>query len=77
MKFEYSLHWNKKRKIRKEISDDLIDYAIQHSSILSDKNWTDALNAICRVPPMGRILKVVYKRVGKEKIKIITAFWLD
>ena len=77
MKFEHSLHWNKKKLIRKEITDDLIEYAILHSNVLKDKNWPDALNAICRVPPMGRILKVVYKIIGKDKIKIITAFWID
>ena len=77
MKFVYSLHWRRKRQVRKEITDDLIEYAIQHSNALRDKNRNDALNSICRVPPMGRILKVVYKRLGKDKIKIITAFWLD
>ena len=77
MKFAYSLHWRRKREIRKEITDDLIEYAIQHSNVLRDKNWSEALNAICRVHPMGRMLKVVYKRIGKDKIKIITAFWLD
>jgi len=77
MKFKYSLHWKQKRDVRKEITDDLIEYAIQHSNALRDKNWPDALNAICRVPPMGRILKVVYRRIGKDTIKIITAFWLD
>ena len=77
MKFDYSLHWNKKRKIRKEITDDLIEYAIEHSNALRDKNWPDALNAICRIPPMGRILKVVYKKTGKTTIKIITAFLID
>ena len=77
MKFEYSLHWKQKKKIRKEITEDLVEYAIQHSNALKDKNWPDALNAISRVPPMGRILKVVYKKTGGQKIKIITAFWLD
>ena len=77
MKFVYSLHWKRKIGIRKEITDDLIEYAIQHSNVLRDKNWPDALNAICRVPPMGRILKVAYKRIGKNEIKITTAFWLD
>ncbi len=77
MKFEYSLHWKRKRETRKEITDDLIEYAIQQSTVLKDKNWPDALNAICRVPPMGRILKVVYKRIGKGNIRIITAFWID
>ena len=51
--------------------------AIQNSNILKDKNWPDALNAISRIPPMGRMLKVVYKRTGKDTIKIITSFWLD
>ena len=77
MKFEYSLHWKQKRKVRKEITDDLIEYTIQHSNVLRDKNWPDTLNAISRVHPMGRILKVVYKKIGKDEIKIITAFWLD
>ena len=77
MRFEYSLHWKQKREVRREITDDLLEYAIQHSNTLKDKRWPDALNAICRVPPMGRILKVVYKKLGKSEIKIITAFWLD
>ena len=77
MKFVYSLHWRQKSKIRKEVTDDLIEYAIQHSNALKDKYWPDVVNAICRVPPMGRILKVVYRRIGKDTIKIITAFWLD
>ena len=77
MKFVYSLHWKHKKEIRKEITDDLIEYAIQNSNILKDKNWPDALNAISRIPPMGRMLKVVYKRTGKDTIKIITSFWLD
>ncbi|GEM_PF-1311053 len=77
MKFEYSRHWKRKREYRRDISDDLIEYAIQNSDELKDKRWQDASNAICRVPPVGRILKVVYKRVGNHKTRIITAFWLD
>ena len=77
MKLIHSSHWAYKRKYRKEISDDLIEYAIQNSDELKDKHWPDASNAICRVPPMGRILKVVYKRIGQGNLKIITAFWLD
>ena len=67
MKFEYSLHWKRKREIRKEITDDLIEYALQLSNVLRDKTWPDALNAICRVPPMGRILKVVYRELEKTQ----------
>ncbi len=77
MKLIPSKHWERKKKTRKDITDDSIEYAIQNSKVLRDKHWPDASNAICRVPPMGRILKVVYKRVGKDKVKIITAFWLD
>lgn len=76
MELTDSIHWKLKRKRRKEITNDLIEYAIKNSNELRDKYWEDALNAISRIPPGGRILKVVYKRKG-DKIKIITAYWLD
>lgn len=76
MQIEHSDYWKRKRLYRKDIRDDLIGYVIQNSSILKDRNWEDVLNAISRVPPSGRLLKVVYKRKG-DKIIIITAFWLD
>lgn len=76
MVLTYSEHWSKKRKYRKDITDDMIEYAIQNSNELKDNYWEDALNAICRIPPSGRILKVVYRK-EKSKNKIITAFWLD
>ena len=71
-----SEHWKKKKKYRKDITNDLIEYAIRNSNELKDKYWDDALNAICRIPPSGRILKVVYKKENNQ-LKIITAFWLD
>ena len=77
MELEYSEHWKRKRKYRKDITDAFIEYAINHSSELRDRHWENALNAICRVPPSGRILKVVYRKLAKDKTKIITAFWLD
>lgn len=77
MKLIYSYHWKLKKRYRPDISDDLIEYALQNSDEMRDKHWQDASNVICRVPPMGRILKVVYKRIGKTQIKVITAFWLD
>ena len=76
MELEESEHWKRKKKYRKDITEDMIEYAIKNSNELKDKHWEDALNAIARIPPSGRILKVVYKKV-KNKIKIITAFWLD
>ena len=76
MLFEYSKHWMLKRKYRPDITDDVIEYCIQNSEILKDRRWPDAFNAISRVPPSGRILKVVYKTKGKS-IKILTSYWLD
>lgn len=77
MQLEYSEHWKRKRKYRADIEDTFIEYAISNSNALRDKYWENALNAICRVPPSGRILKVVYTRLAKDKVRIITAFWLD
>lgn len=76
MRFEYSNHWLRKQKYRQDITDDMMEYGIQNSNQLKDKYWEDAWNAIARIPPSGRLLKVVYKKEGKV-IKIITAFWLD
>ena len=76
MQFEYSQHWKLKKRFRPDVTDDVIEYGIEHSDKLKDKNWPDVLNAISRVPPSGRILKVVYKSKGKT-IKILTAYWLD
>ena len=76
MRFMYSRHWKLKQEYRLAISEDLLEYAIIHSSVLKDRRWEDALNAICRIPANGRLLKVVYKRNGNI-YKIITAYWLD
>lgn len=51
MKFEYSFHWQKQKRHRKEITDDLIEYCILNSERLSDKDWRDACNSIARIPP--------------------------
>jgi len=77
MQFEYSRHWIIKKGYRVDITDDILGYAITNSEELKDKRWKDASNAICRIPYSGRIIKVVYKRGGKNKYKIITAYWLD
>jgi len=77
MNIIYSKHWlNKQGRKKKDITNDKIEYAINNSRELKDKYWEDALNAIARIPPSGRILKVVYKRAD-QKIFIITAYWLD
>jgi len=76
MQFEYSKHWLKKRKYRNDITEEMFEYCIQNSNKLKDKYWEDAWNAITRIPPSGRLLKVIYKSKGKT-IKILTAYWLD
>ncbi len=77
MKIEYSFHWEKQKKYRPEITDDLIEICINNSEKLKDKNWKNAFNAITRILPSGRVLKVVYREKGKGIKRIITAYWLD
>lgn len=55
--------------------DYMIEYCIINSTKIKDRNWDDAYNAISRIPPSGRLLKVIYKIKGKN-IKVITAYWL-
>ena len=76
MSFKYSYHWKKKRKYRKEITDDLIEYCIFKSDKIKDKYWEDAFNAIAKIQSSGRTLKVVYK-IKDKNIKILTAYWID
>ena len=77
MEIDYSKHWLRKHaKKKKDITNDIIEYAIKNSREMKDRNWEDAYNAISRIPPSGRILKVVYKK-SKGKIFIVTAYWLD
>lgn len=77
MEIEYSKHWLRKHsRKRKDITNDMIEYTIKNSNEFRDKYWEDAFNAISKVPPSGRKLKVVYKK-SKAKIFIITAYWLE
>lgn len=72
----YSRHWLRKHiKKRKDITNDVIEYALANSKELRDKDWEDALNAISRIPPAGRMLKVVYKK-SKGKVFITSRFVL-
>lgn len=43
---------------------------------MKDRNWEDTYNAITEIPPSGRMLKVVYKKI-QHKVFIVTAYWLD
>jgi len=76
MIFEYSFHWRKQKKYRPEITDDLIELCIINSEKLKDRIWKDAYNAVAKIPPSGRTLKVVYRNKGKNIKRIITAYWL-
>ena len=60
MEIVYSKHWIEKHpKKKKDITGDLIEFAINNPIIIKDRLWDDAFNAICRILPSGRILKVV------------------
>jgi hypothetical protein len=77
MEVEYSKHWLRKHlRKRKDITNDMIEFVLKNSKKLNDKHWKDALNSISQIPSSGRKLKVVYRK-SKEKIFIVTAFWLD
>ncbi len=76
MQIVYTTHWLEKRKRRrKDISGWIIKYCIMKSPKIKDRRWKYVYNAICRIPPPNKLLKVVYKEKGKD-IKIITAYWL-
>ncbi|MFQ5621025.1 MAG: hypothetical protein ACE5FT_04235 [Candidatus Nanoarchaeia archaeon] len=77
MRVIYSDHWIRKRAYRPDIHDEMIRYALQQSKQIKDKVRAGVLNAVCRIPPSGRMLKVAYRYAGKDTIKIITAFWMD
>lgn len=80
MKIEYTFHWRNQKRFRPEITDDIIELCILNSEKFKDRKWENAFNAISRIPPSGRILKVVYRERydGESKtIKIITSYWLD
>jgi len=67
MRIEYSNHWLEKHsKKKKNITNHAIEYVIHNSQVLKDKYWEDTLNAISRISPSGRVLKVVYKKHKKK-----------
>lgn len=76
MRFVYSDHWTKKKRRRKEITDDVLEYAMTHSPIIRDRRHAGVWNAIARIPPSGRKVKVAYRRTA-QGWKIITAYWMD
>jgi hypothetical protein len=77
MQIKSSAYWSKKRWKRPDISDDMIEYCILNSNKLKDRTWENVWNAMARIPPSGRLLKVVYHEKGKDIKIIVTAYWLD
>lgn len=77
MQIVSSEYWARKRHKRPDISDDMIEYCIMNSNKLNDRTWESVWNAIARIPPSGRLLKVVYREKGKDIKIIVTAYWLD
>ena len=74
MEIEYSKHWLVKHpKKKKDITNDAIEFAIKNSKELRDRHWKDIFNAISRIPPSRRILKVVYKKL-EAKVFITSRF---
>ncbi len=71
------MHWKRKRKYRRDITEAFLELAISKGSIVRDRRWVNAYNAIIKAAPSGRTLKVVYRRTGTQTYKIITAYWLD
>ncbi len=56
----------------------MIEYAIGNSKQFEgEKHHENALNAIVIIPQTGRKLKVVFRWIGKEKVKLITAYYID
>ncbi len=58
MKIIFSKHWIKKQKEKKkDITNDIIEFALKNSKVLKDKYWEEAFNAVSKIPPSGRTLK--------------------
>ena len=61
---------------RPDVTNHAIEFVVNHARAVPDRRWPDARNAIARVPPSGRRLKVVFKP-QRDAIFVITAYWLD
>ena len=67
MEIKYSNHWIKKQKSKKkDITTDIVEFAIKNSKYIKDKYWSDAFNALCKIPPSGRTLKIVYRKLNQK-----------
>ena len=55
----------------------MIEFTINSSDHHRDKTHPDALNAIANIPQTGKRLKVVFRKIGKDRVKLITSYYLD
>ncbi len=65
MQIWHTEYWSKKKEFRPDISDDFIEYAIQHSDTLNDRNWEGLFNAIARIPATKEIMKKSMNYISK------------
>ncbi|MDO8633747.1 MAG: hypothetical protein Q7K34_00450 [archaeon] len=73
-----SFHWKKKKKFRRNIEQYMIEYALSNpKDFEKDKTQDNALNVIMVIPQNGKRLKVVFRKIGSQTIKLITAYYLD
>ncbi|HZX34684.1 MAG TPA: hypothetical protein VFF09_04875 [archaeon] len=77
MLIEESLHWKRKKKYRKNIENYMVEFAVNNSKHGRDRLYTNALNAKALIPQTGKTLKVVFRKIGEDRIKLITAFYID
>jgi len=77
MSLESSKHWERKRRFRPDVSDDMLLTVIGRGRKTRDVHWAGVLNSVGKVPSTGRRLKVVYRMLGRKRYRIITAYWLD
>lgn len=78
MEFVESFHWQKRKPYRKDVEPYMVEYAIEHAERFQrDKHHQNALNARCKIPQNGRTLKVVFRPIGRGKVKLITAYYED
>ncbi len=76
MRLVFTKHWRYRKQRRAEIRDDMIEYTIVCSPRIRDRTHEGVFNAICAIPSSGRKLKVVYRQIGEQTFKIITACWI-
>ena len=72
-----SKHWKYKKTFRPNIEAYMIEYTISYGSFHRDKNDLTVFNLIAIIPQTGRHLKVVFRQLDRDKVKLITAYYLD